>query len=158
MIPNIAIRSIGFALVFGSGVYSGYKVTTASYLEQEVSRQQEVSKALLERDKALAEAHKQYQANLYKAEKEKEDAIKKLKFDYDTNRTKRLSIKTACSSTGTSTVADGSTVTDERVTTTIYLPAKVNDDLWRLAYEADEIVESYRALQHWVIYNKLYQE
>lgn len=156
MIPNIGIAAIAAVLAFSTGVYSGYKVTVASYQEQDIQRQQEVTKALLERDKVIAEINKKYQEDLYTTEKEHEKAIKLLKHNYSVNSGKRLSIKTACSNTGTSTSNESTTVADERVTRTIFLPEQVNDDLWRLAYEADEVVENYRALQHFIIYQGLY--
>jgi hypothetical protein len=158
MIPNIAIVGMSVALVFASGVYSGYKVTVASYQEQDIQRQQEVNQALLERDKVIAEINRKYQEDLFKTEKEHEKAIKLLKHDYSVNSGKRLSIKTTCSNTGTSTSDDRPDVPDPRATQTIQLPEQVNDDLWRLAYDADEVVESYRALKHWLVLQGLYKD
>lgn len=149
---------IGTTLVAGAiGTNLGIKYERAVWQERFIEQEAREKQALVDHEKLVADLNKMYQESLYKSEKEKEHAIKLLKHDYSTNSTKRLSVSASvCKGTASTTAATGPTIANDGTAGTVELPEQVTRNLWSEAFRADEIVENYRALQHWLTYQGLY--
>lgn len=163
MIPANIVTNIGIAAIiavgaFGPGVYLGSKYERSIWLDKEANRLVAEAEAQRKNQELLAELNKQHQENLFKAEKEKESAIIKLKHDYDVAKRNRLYILANCNKTGLSTTTTSVSGTNEGTSSYVELPKELGDKLYEEAYRADELAEDYRALRHWIIYNGMYKE
>lgn len=164
MIPSIPMFTVIAVAVYTGGYFIGSRVEASHWQKKALQQEEQQKQVLLDHQKLVTALTNEYQENIYKAEKEKEHAIKTLKFDYD-NAVKRINsanglrvTASICSEVGASTVAKGSSKSDAGTAGTVKLPDEITDNLLSEARRADEIVENYRALQHWVIYQGLYQQ
>jgi len=157
IVTNLGIGTLVAAAAFAFGVGTGYRYEKAVCAEKFAVIQAEQQQLILKHQEEIeAERLKQRQTE-YKVEKEKEHAIKTLKHDYERRSGSRLFVSTSCNKATGQASTSSTSIVDAGTTREVELPQQVRDDLYSTAYRADEIVESFRALQHWIIYNGLYK-
>jgi hypothetical protein len=157
LVTNIGISAVIAAASFGIGINMGVKYERATWEHRMAEVVAEQQKMLLKHQEEIEAERLKQRQNEYKVEKEKESAIKQLKHDYERRAGSRLYVSADCPKATGQTTASSSSVVDAGTTAEVELPQQVRDDLYREAARADELVESFRALQHWILYNGLYK-
>lgn len=158
----LAVIALAGAFVIGMGVGRGYE--RAEWLDKEVTRQQAETEAIAARTaenertrleqeattRRIADAYETEIAELRRAAAADRAAV---------NRAGGLRVPRAvCDPPAGTTEATGAGQRDEALAGTVRLPREVEDGLWSLADEADEVTEQARACQAWISQQGFYGE
>jgi uncharacterized glyoxalase superfamily protein PhnB len=156
IVTNLGISALVAAAAFMFGVGTGYRYEKAVCAEKFAAIQAEQQKALQDYQIEFQAAMERQIEARDKAEKEKEHAIKTLKHDYERRAGSRLYVSADCPKATGQTTASSTSVADAGTTTPVLIPERTTEDLYRLSERADTLVEQFRALQHWILYQGLY--
>jgi hypothetical protein len=152
MIPNTLVTAgIAVILAFGLGAAGGYKTANSFFAEEKLQMAEAEKEAMIRNQKLIAQIEEQHRETDRKVADDHKEALAKLRYDYTAAAGKRLLVKADCSSPGTSITPKSTEGPDTGLTRTVALPEQVTEDLYAAARDADELVETYRALKHWLV-------
>lgn len=156
-VTRLGVGAFVIVVFFSLGVSYGAKHEREVFQEQMAQYKEAEKHNLLLYTKQLEEAQLREREAVYKAEKESQDAIKKLKHDYAVSRNNSLYVTANCPSSGMSSITTVNTNTDAGATTEVQLSDEATGKLLAEAERADTLVEQFRALQHWLVYQGFYK-
>lgn len=157
MIP-LNLAPLGFvAVALVVGAIGGYKVSDALHAEELLQIAEAEKEAVIRNQKLIAEIEAQHRETDKKVATEHEKAINTLKHTYSASTSRRMYVQASCPGNGVSSPTDSTGKPNAEVTRTVELSEDTGNKLRTEAYRADEIVETYKSLQHWLIAQGLYK-
>lgn len=146
------------------GVGQGKKIERAEWQDKEIQRQQAQNKLLLRHAEDMARTQLENDVKNRKVSNDYEQKLDNLR---KLGAADRAAVDLAGGLRVSRAICDGFAADaktasaifgHEALARTVRLPLETEDDLWRLADDADEIVEQARACQNWIKQHGFYGE
>jgi hypothetical protein len=157
----VALILVGLVLVAWSE-HRGAELERAGWLKKEAQRQADTADLLRKHAAEVAALTEQYHLNNMKVSDDHEKELEALRRDRAADRAAfdragglRVT-RAVCDRPAGQAEAPGAGGRDEAGAGTVRLPEPVENDLWALADDADEVSAQLRACQAWIVTNGFY--